>query len=508
MGREIGSTEYTRGQRTHYRHELRRNLDLFETFLDTAEFVDEGTIGVELELNLADAETMAPSLTADDVLATLAERAGADADEGDYTHEIGRYNVEANLPVSAPHGRGLADLERSLGERMQRADSAAQEHGARVVPVGHLPTISAELYEGEDWRAPGHRYAALEASVLEARGEEIALRINGEGKGLDATFDSIAPESACTSLQLHLQVPPEQFAAAWNAAQAIAGPQVALAANSPFLLGKRLWHETRIPAFVQALDTRPPEYAAQGVRPRVWFGERWITSMFDLFEENVRLFPALIPESRQMAEEPLLTEGASPRLHELMLHNGTVWRWNRPIYDPGTDVPHLRLENRLLPAGPTAADMAANAAFFYGIVHALVFERRPLWSRMSFEQADDAFQQCARWGLEARIRWPRVTGRVRVADLLLDQLIPQAMAGLRELGADSAVVDRYESILTARARSGRNGARWQIDTVTSLELRGMDRPAALAEMTRRYRAGVDSGDPVHEWPVPARTPRV
>jgi hypothetical protein len=338
---------------------------------------------------------------------------------------------------------------------------------------------------------------------MEARGEEITLRIEGEGRGVDTTFDSIAPESACTSMQLHLQVPPEQFAAAWNAAQAIAGPQVALAANSPFLLGRRLWHETRIPTFVQALDTRPPEYAAQGVRPRVWFGERWITSMFDLFEENVRLFPALIPESREMAEEPLLTEGRSPRLHELMLHNGTVWRWNRPIYDPGTDLPHLRLENRLLPAGPTAADMAANAAFFYGIVRSLVHERRPLWSRMSFEQADESFQQCARWGLEARVRWPKV-GRVRVADLLQQHLIPQAMQGLRELGADEAVIARYEGILTERARTGRNGARWQIDTVTSLELRGGTREEALAEMTRRYRAGVDSGEPVHAWQVPAR----
>ncbi|MGY5765794.1 glutamate-cysteine ligase family protein [Brachybacterium sp. DNPG3] len=498
MGREIGSTEYTRGQRTHYRHELRRNLDLFESFLDTAEFVDEGTIGVELEMNLAEESGWGPALLSDTVLEELGDP--------DFQHEIGRFNIEANLPVNHPAGSGLLDLEHALAERMARADDAARAHGARIVPVGHLPTVTAELFADEAWRAPGARYAALEAAVLEARGEEIQLRIDGEGKGLDATFDSIAPESACTSLQLHLQVSPEEFAAVWNAAQAIAGPQTALAANSPFLMGRRLWHETRIPTFVQALDARPPEYATQGVRPRVWFGERWITSMFDLFEENVRLFPALIPESRQMAEEPLLTEGASPRLHELMLHNGTVWRWNRPIYDPGTDVPHLRLENRLLPAGPSAADMAANAAFFYGLVHALVHERRPLWSRMSFEQADEAFHQCARWGLEARIRWPRL-GRVRVADLLLEHLIPQAMAGLRELGADEAAIARYEEVLTERARTGRNGARWQIDTVTSLELRGADRPTALAEMTRLYREGVDSGEPVHAWPVPARRDR-
>ncbi len=495
MGREIGSTEYTRSQRTRYRRELRRNLDLFETFLDTAEFVDEGTVGVELEMNLADRDSMAPALIAD----TLLE----DLDDEQYVHEIGRFNLEANLPVTHPEGTGLRELETALGAAVDRADAAAQARGARVVPVGHLPTISEDLFADEAWRAPGVRYEALESSVMEARGEEITLRIEGEGRGVDTTFDSIAPESACTSMQLHLQVPPEQFAAAWNAAQAIAGPQVALAANSPFLLGRRLWHETRIPTFVQALDTRPPEYAAQGVRPRVWFGERWITSMFDLFEENVRLFPALIPESREMAEEPLLTDGHSPRLHELMLHNGTVWRWNRPIYDPGTDLPHLRLENRLLPAGPTAADMAANAAFFYGIVRSLVHERRPLWSRMSFEQADESFQQCARWGLEARVRWPKV-GRVRVADLLQEHLIPQAMQGLRELGADPQVIARYQEILTERARTGRNGARWQIDTVTSLELRGGTREQALAEMTRRYRAAVDSGEPVHAWQVPAR----
>ena len=147
--------------------------------------------------------------------------------------------------------------------------------------------------------------------------------------------------------------------------------------------------------------------------------------------------------------------------------------------------------------------MAANAAFFYGILHSLVHERRPLWSRMSFEQADEAFQQCARWGLEARVRWPKV-GRVRVADLLLEQLIPQAMEGLRNLGADDSVVERYDGILSQRARTGRNGARWQIDTVTSLELRGATRSEALAEMTRLYRAAVDTGEPVHAWPVPAR----
>ncbi|MDO5661732.1 MAG: glutamate--cysteine ligase [Brachybacterium sp.] len=491
MGREVGATEYTRSQRTRYRRDLRRNLDVFESFLDSAEFRTEGTIGVELEMNLARPDGT-PALDSAAVL--------SDLDDG-FVHEIGAFNLESDLPVTHVPGRGLRSLEDELAERMSTADAAARAHNARIVTIGHLPTLTEDLFHDPSWRAPGSRFAALDHAVMELRGEEIVLDIEGEGKGLVAEFDSVGPEAACTSMQLHLQVAPERFAAAWNAAQAIAGLQVALCANSPFLMGRRLWHETRIPTFLQALDVRPPEYAEQGVRPRVWFGERWITSMFDLFEENVRLFPALIPESRQMAEEPLLTEGSAPKLYELMLHNGTVWRWNRPIYDPGTDMPHLRLENRLLPSGPTPIDMAANAAFFYGIVHSLMEERRPVWSRISFDHARRMFRSCSRAGIGALVSWPR-QGVVPVAELLREEIIPRAMEGLGALGVEDDVVTRYGQVLIGRATTRRNGARWQIDTVAALERAGADRAEALAEMTRLYMQGMWSDRPVHEWDVP------
>lgn len=492
MGREVARTEYTRGQRMTYRRELRRHLDVFETYLDHADFRSDGTIGLELELNLVD-DAERPALTSPGVLATL--------DDPDYVHEIGAFNLETNLPVTEVGGAGLKGIEDEIDARLRRADAAARENGSHLVAIGHLPTLTEEFLADPAWRSPGARFEALDNAIMDARGEVIHMRIDGERRGLAVDFDSIAPEAACTSMQLHLQVAPEDFAAAWNAAQSIAGPQVALAANSPYLLGRHLWHETRIPTFTQSIDTRLPEYAEQGVRPRVWFGERWITSMFDLFEENVRYFPALIPETRAMAQEPLLTEGAAPRLHELMLHNGTVWRWNRPIYDPGTDMPHLRLENRLLPAGPTPIDMAANAAFFYGIVRFLVDERRPLWSRLSFAQAREIFETCARRGLEARIEWPRLR-RVKVADLLVEQIIPAALEGLDSLGVDQNVIDRYGAVLTERARSRQTGARWQIDTVAALEKQGRSRETALAEMTRLYREHMWSGRPVHEWPLP------
>lgn len=492
MGREVGQTEYTRSQRTRYRRELRRNLDVFETYLDHAEFHSEGTIGLELEMNLVD-EAEQPALTSVEVLEEL--------DDPDYVHEIGAFNLEVNLPVTRTEGEGLQRMEEEIDARMRRADAAAQRRGSRIIAIGHLPTLTEEVLSQPSWRSPGARYEALDRSVLAARGEQITLQIEGESGGIDMEFDSIAPEAACTSMQLHLQIAPERFYAAWNAAEAVAGPQVALAANSPFLMGSRLWHETRIPTFVQALDTRPVEYAAQGVRPRVWFGDRWITSFFDLFEENVRLFPALIPESREMAEEPLLTEGAAPRLHELMLHNGTVWRWNRPIYDPGAEMPHIRIENRLLPAGPSPIDMAANAAFFYGILHSFIDERRPLWSRMTFADAQETFTACARRGLDARIRWPKV-GMVSVASLLSEQLIPRAMQGLREMGVDEDLVDRYDAVLQGRARSRRGGARWQMDAVAALQRGGASRPEALAAMTGLYREHMWSGAPVHEWAIP------
>ena len=226
------------------------------------------------------------------------------------------------------------------------------------------------------------------------------LAIDGPER-LRAMAESIAPESACTSVQLHLQVAPESFANYWNAAQVIAGAQLAVGANSPYLFGKELWRETRIALFDQATDTRSDELKEQGVRPRVWFGERWITSIFDLFEENVRYFPALLPICDDEDPAVVLDRGDPPRLSELRLHNGTVYRWNRPVYDVVRGEPHLRVENRVLPAGPTVADTAANAAFYYGLVRVLADDERPLWSRMSFGAADENFHAAAKRGIDA-----------------------------------------------------------------------------------------------------------
>ena len=238
-------------------------------------------------------------------------------------------------------------------------------------------------------------------------------------------------------MQLHLQVHPDSFAGYWNAAQCLAGVQLAVGANSPFLLGSRLWAETRIPLFEQSCDVRSPELHNQGVRPRVWFGERWITSVLDLFSENARYFPGLMPVTRDDSD-PIadLDAGRVPGLDELRLHNGTIWRWNRPVYDIADGTPHIRLENRVLPAGPTAVDMVANALFFYGLLRVLVETERPLWSSMSFEAAAENFTTAAQHGLDGPLYWPG-TGWIHPDELVLRKLLPMAAEGLARWGAVS-----------------------------------------------------------------------
>jgi hypothetical protein len=233
----------------------------------------------------------------------------------------------------------------------------------------------------------------------------------------------------------------------------------------------------------------------------VWFGERWITSIFDLFEENVRYFPALLPVCEEEDPVEVLAAGDIPRLQELRLHNGTVYRWNRPVYDVVRGMPHLRVENRVLPAGPTVVDIVANAAFYYGLLRILVDQDRPIWSQMSFSTAEENFHAGARDGIDANVFWPGV-GEVPVTELVLRRLLPMAHEGLESWGVDAADRDRLLGVIEQRCLKGTNGAAWQAATFHRLyEDDKLDRADALREMTVRYRDLMHSNQPVHDWPL-------
>jgi hypothetical protein len=492
MGEEVEQREFTREDRARYRHKIRRSLDVFASMLRESRFEFERPLtGMEIELNLID-DRCDPAMRNAEVLGAIADP--------DFQTELGQFNVEINVPPRRLAGDENADLERSLRDSLNNAEKRARTVGAHMVMIGILPTLRRE-HMTADALSANPRYALLNEQIFAARGEDLEIRIDGIDR-LAVTTDTIAPESACTSTQFHLQVSPQQFAAYWNAAQVIAGVQVALGANSPLLFGRELWRETRIPLFEQATDTRSEEIRAQGVRPRVWFGERWITSVFDLFEENVRYFPALLPICDDEDPGDVLERGDTPALSELRLHNGTVYRWNRPIYAVVRGRPHLRVENRVLPAGPTVVDTMANAAFYYGLIRVLAEAERPLWTQMSFSAAEENFHAGARHGIDASVFWPGL-GYVPVTELVVRRLLPLARQGLDRWGVSAGERDRLLDVIEQRCLSHRNGASWQVETLHALEADGMDRQEALHEMLRRYLPRMHENVPVHEWPVNA-----
>ncbi|MBV9856363.1 MAG: glutamate--cysteine ligase, partial [Streptosporangiaceae bacterium] len=390
MGRDVQAIKISGEDRRRYREKVRRSLDVFARMLREHLFESKPRVGLEIELNLVD-EQGAPSMRNADVLSAIADPAWAT--------ELGQFNIEINVPPRQLAGDAAAGLEREVRDSLNTADAKARTTGSRLVMIGILPTLR-EHHTHEGTLSANARYRLINEQIFAARGEDMQIAIDGTERLLTHA-DSITPEAACTSVQLHVQVSPDDFAKYWNAAQAIAGAQTAVAANSPYLFGRKLWQETRITLFEQATDTRPDELKQQGVRPRVWFGERWITSVFDLFEENIRYFPALLPICED--EDPLavLGRGEAPQLAEMSLHNGTIYRWNRPVYAVVDGIPHLRVENRVLPAGPTIADLMANAAFYYGVVRVLAEAQRPIWTQMSFTAAAENLYEAARYGLDA-----------------------------------------------------------------------------------------------------------
>ena len=236
------------------------------------------------------------------------------------------------------------------------------------------------------------------------------------------------------------------------------------------------------------------------MRPRVWFGERWITSVFDLFEENIQYFPALLPITEEEDPVAMLEQGGCPELAEMSLHNGTIYRWNRPVYAVVDGKPHVRVENRVLPAGPSVADVMANAAFYYGLVRVLAESERPVWTQMSFAAAAENLQAASRHGLAATLYWPGL-GEVPVAELVLRRLLPMARDGLDRWGVRSGHADRLLGIIEQRCLTGRNGATWQIATTSALAERGASRGEALRGMTQRYIEHMHTNEPAHGWPL-------
>ncbi|NKI34543.1 CBS domain-containing protein [Wenzhouxiangella sp. XN79A] len=476
MGEQNVERSSDEGTRRAFMKALLNEVRAMEAMLAAGHF-ESGIrrIGAEQEMFLVD-RAYRPAMTAMQLLDEL--------DDPRFTHELGLFNLEANLSPLELGGSCLRRLE----EETQEVVALAREHAdlvdSRIVLVGILPTLTRD-HLTLNAMVPTARYFALNEALLRLRGSDFQFAIKGIDQ-LNFQHDNLMLEACNTSFQVHFQVGAEEFASLYNVAQAVTGPLLAACVNSPILLGKRLWHETRIAVFENSIDARSEALAARGLKPRVHFGDHWIEeSVIEIFKEDIARFRVIL--TTEFEDDPIgmVARGEVPKLNALRLHNGTVYRWNRACYgisDNGK--PHLRIENRVIPSGPTVIDEIANAAFFFGMMSKLSHAVDDIRDHLNFADVKSNFMSAARDGLRAQQVWFDER-QMPAQQLILEELLPLADEGLREAGIDSDDIERYLGVIERRVGSRQTGARWQLRSLENMGDRG-----SMHERLRALTAGM------------------
>lgn len=467
---------------------LLRDVHALELMLDRGLLEsDVRRIGAEQELFLVTGDWY-PAARALEVLERLSDPC--------FTTELALFNLEFNLDPVVFGRDCLSRLEGQLRARLAQVRKAAAEANCEVILTGILPTIrKSDL--GLENMTPRPRYYALNEALSRLRGEKYEFSINGIDELL-VEHDNVMLEACNTSFQLHFQVAPHEFAKLYNVAQLVSAPLLAGGCNSPLLFGRRLWRETRIAVFQQAVDTRRPTPYLRESTGRVSFGTRWVDhSILEIFKEDIARFRLLL--GTEIDEDPFqkIEAGEAPELKALCLHNGTIYRWNRPCYGISEGKPHLRIENRVLPAGPSVPDAIANAAFFFGLLSAFSTEFGDPAKRIDFGDVRGNFHAAARLGLGAQFKW--IGGKtVPARELIAEELIPLARQGLLSKGIDSTDVERSLGLLSDRVRSGMTGSEWILKSLAEMKEDGIS-----SEQLRAVTAAIVSRQkedlPVSEW---------
>ncbi len=416
-----------------------------------------------------------------------------------FTTELAQFNIEANVDPLVFSGKCLSEMDANIQELVDLANAEAQKMGNYIILTGILPTVS-RLDLSMDSITPIERYKALMYAISDLRGKkDLELNIRGIDH-LMAKHDSPMMEACNTGFQVHLQVTPEDFANKYNIAQAIAGPALAIATNSPMLFGKRLWHETRIALFQQAVDTRISGRHLRNKSARVMFGNQWVkNSILEIYKEDIMRFRVLLGSSLKTPDPLLeLEEGEIPILDSLLVHNSTVYRWNRPCYGVANGKPHLRIENRVLPAGPTVKDEMANAALWLGLMNGFGGEYKDITQKMDFDDAKANFLIACRNGFGSKFSWVGLEKPITASELLTKELIPIAKEGLRKAKVDNEDIDNYLGVIEERAESSMTGAFWMLKSYAKLTKEVSSKEAITAITASMYHQQLEK-KPVHQW---------
>lgn len=488
MGEQNVSDSLNEQQLRAFMRNLLEDAQALEYMLEH-EMIESGVrrIGAEQEMFLVD-RAGRPAPLAIEILEQI--------DDPRFTTELARFNLEANLTPLTFGGDCLRKMEQGLSEVVAIARTGARAYGSRVVLTGILPTLRwSDLTL--DNMTPNPRYFALNREMLRLRGGRFHVNLKGVDE-LEASHDNIMLEACNTSFQIHFQVGPKEFPRLYNVAQAVTAPVLAAAVNSPLLLGKRLWKETRVALFQQSVDVRKEIHLERGSPQRVSFGEKWIErSVLEIFREDIARFRVVLAAGDDESPLDMVRRGEAPPLSALRLHNGTVYRWNRACYGVHEGKAHLRIENRALPAGPTVTDEVANAAFYFGLMAHYVDAVEDISKVMPFDDAKGNFIQAARYGLQAVFTW--IDGKTYPArELILDILLPQARDGLTRAGLDADDITRYLGVIQSRVELGRTGASWAESSLSAMGRNG-NRDQHLRSLISGTISRQERGDPVHTW---------
>jgi len=445
-------------------------------------------IGAEQEMFITD-EDYSPNLTALDIL--------NDINDERFTNEIALFNIEANLTPRKFTGKCLREMEEEIKEVVSIARHHAGAHDSKIILAGILPTLR-QLDLTMDSITPVDRYFELNDRLKEIRGSDFRMDIRGVDE-LSVTHDNFLLEAMNTSFQVHFQVSGNEFVDMYNLSQAVTGPLMALAVNSGLIHHYRLWHESRIAVFQNSIDTRSTTHQKRGTQPRVHFGNEWIESIVDVFRDDISRFSVVLTSEYEEDPVAMVQAGEMPKLKALMLHNGTVYRWNRPCYGVKDNIPHLRIENRVLPSGPSVIDEVANAAFYFGLMSGMSQNDYDITKELRFSHARNNFLQACRTGLECHFTW--LGGEsISAARLIKNELLPVADRGLRQSGLDHEDIEKYLGIIEQRVESKQTGAKWAIRSITE-----MDKDIHPDEKVRSIVAEMDQQQavdtPIHEWPL-------
>jgi len=451
-------------------------------------------IGAEQEMILVDQKTFKLAPIAMEVMEAVSDYPWIET-------ELARFNLEINLDPNVFADNCLRKMEDEVLTKTHIIRDVLHPMGADLILTGILPTIRKYDLELHNL-TPRDRYKVLmDAIHKQLLGTAFELRLSGIDELL-VRHNSPLLEACNTSFQVHLQVRPQDFVGMYNVAQALAAPVMALAANSPLVFGRRLWHESRIALFQQALDVRTTHDHMRERSPRVSFGTQWLEkSILEIYKEDIARFRVLLSTNTEEDALQMIKKEQVPKLKALQVHNSTVYRWNRPCYGiSDTGKPHLRIENRELPAGPTVLDEVSNAALWLGAMVGMYQKEGAISEKMNWEDARDNFGKAARTGLDSKFIWLDEKN-ISATDLLLEEIIPLAREGLKAQNINSEDIDRYLGVVEERTKKHTNGARWQIKAFTKLKKQTSD-DEALSVLTCSIMQNQAKEKPIHDWSMP------